>query len=57
MSFSPDRNDYDENRMDYRFIRGKGIVESDWEEYEEEKRAQAMRRCTVDYPFDECNEA
>lgn len=50
MSFSPDRDDFDENRMDYRFLPGKGIVESDWEEYEEWKRRQSMRRCIVDWP-------
>ena len=57
MSFSPDRDDYDENRLDYRFIRGKGIVESDWEEYEEAKREQSMRRREVDFPFDQDHEA
>lgn len=56
MKSYPNRYEFDENRMDYRFIPGKGIVESDWEEYEEARRERSMRRCEVDFPFDHDDE-
>lgn len=44
-----DERNYDDHE-DCHFVQGRGWVENDAEDYEEERRQKAMRRREIDWP-------